>query len=104
MDIASLDKLDEQNRMADLGTYIDEMPVVDNGGDFQFDDLEYFLREHEGGVSFDYVDPRVPKPSLHNMSSSKEGAHQGQHIIKPSYNIGNQHPTEEELTLSLLRR
>jgi hypothetical protein len=45
VEIAHLDHLDERNRMADLGTYIDEMSLLGHseGGHFELDDADNLL-------------------------------------------------------------
>ena len=87
MDIASLDKLDEQNRMADLGSYMDDMSDVVNNADLQFESAENISDE---------------EPSIDGNSGEEERGES--FIAKQSYNLQNPHPAEEEKTMSLLNR
>lgn len=87
MDIASLDKLDEQNRIADLGSYMDDMSDVANNTDLQLEDTE-----------------NVPDEEPSIDEKNREEGRAEPFVAKKSYNLRNPHPTEEEKTLSLLYR
>ena len=107
-DIASLDRLDEQNRMAALGTYIDEMSdlgvVVD--ADFQFDEVQDLLG---GGDSDDGGDNammanRDVEPWDRKAQHQHLTDHNSIEAKRPSYSQDPKHPSDEEKALSLLRR